>query len=245
MAEKKYKNFDVWIVETSTVYRDVPYTVISDWAQQGRLLADDRVRPSGTEKWRTLGEIPAFAAFLPRAEPNRAEDEAEALEPVQLDFQWHSQRGEADDDVDMIPLIDVSLVLLIFFMMTATVAAIGDINTPEAEHLLLSINPEMYWIGVVPGQTAPDGSPTYTYSLGKGEATTIARFPNQANQAELVNRLTEVLQGEKQPVSIRVRGDHRIPCEVVTEDLRAVLSRLKAQGKLSSFFIEVSEKQKP
>ncbi len=243
MAEKKYKIFDAWIVETNTVYRDVPYTVISDWAQQGRLLEDDRVRPSGTEKWFTLGEIPAFAAFLPKAEPNRAEDEAEALEPVQLDFQWKSQREEADNDVDMIPLIDVSLVLLIFFMMTATVAAIGDINTPEAEHVAL-IAPQMYWIGVVPGQTNADGTPTYTYSLGKGEGTTLARFANQANQAALVDKLNEVLKDENRPAKIRVRGDHRIPCEIVTDDLRAVLSRLKSQGKLDSFYIEVSEKKK-
>jgi len=245
MAEKKYKIFDAWIVETNTVYREVPYTVIGDWAQQGRLLEDDRVRPSGTEKWFTLGEIPAFAAFLPRVEPNRAEDEAEALEPVRMDFHWKSQRGEADDDVDMIPLIDVSLVLLIFFMMTATVAAIGGIDTPEAEHMELSINPEMYWIGVVPGQPAADGTPRYTYSLGKGEGTTFAQFPDQANQAALVNKLNEVLKDEKRPVHIRVRGDHRIPCEIVTEDLRAELSKLKSQGKLSRFFIEVSEKKKP
>jgi hypothetical protein len=34
---KKPQVFDVWVVETNTVYKQVPYTVVTDWAQQGRL----------------------------------------------------------------------------------------------------------------------------------------------------------------------------------------------------------------
>lgn len=242
MAEK-HKIFDVWIVETNTVYRKVPYTVIADWAQQGRLLEDDRVRPTETEKWFTLGEIPAFAAFLPHAEPHRAEDQAEALEPVQMDFHWKSHHAAEDDDVDMIPLIDVSLVLLIFFMMTATVAAVSGINTPEAEHLLLNISPESYWIGVQPGQPDRDGQkPRFTYSLGNDKAE-IARFEDRHNAAEVLNKLDEVLKEQKRPADVRVRGDHRLPCEIVIEDLQAELGKRKRQGKIDKLFIEVSEKK--
>src|SRR5215470_9995950 len=120
MTEKR-RFLDVWIVESNTVYREVPFTVVADWVQQGRLLEDDMLRPSGTAEWSRVGGSPDFAPYLPKAEPFRAEDQAEALEPVQLDFQWKKSReGEGDEDVDMIPLIDVSLVLLIFFMLTAT-----------------------------------------------------------------------------------------------------------------------------
>ena len=43
--------------------------------------------------------------------------------------------GEEDDDPDMIPLIDISLVLLIFFMMTSTVAVVSSqINVPEVQN---------------------------------------------------------------------------------------------------------------
>src|SRR6266545_2761747 len=115
----KDKTFDVWIVESNTVYKKVPYAVVTDWAQEGRLLGDDRLRAAGSEQWIPLGEVPALSVFLPRAEPHRAEDQAEALEPVQVDFSWKPRRGDDDEDVDMIPLIDISLVLLIFFMMTA------------------------------------------------------------------------------------------------------------------------------
>ena len=143
MAKTKEKRvfIDVWILETNTVYREVPYTVVADWVQQGRLLEDDKIRPSGTAEWVTLGGSPAFAAYLPRAEPFRPDDQAEVLEPVQIDFAWKAPRDEGDDDIDMIPLIDVSLVLLIFFMMTATVASSTSfINVPWAANAVRVIN---------------------------------------------------------------------------------------------------------
>src|SRR5437763_11182307 len=114
MAEKQ-SFLDVWIVESNTVYKEVPFTVVTDWVQQGRLLEDDQVRNAGTKDWKRLGEVPAFAAYLPRAEPMRPQDEAEALEPVQFEFAWKKPPHDDDEDIDMIPLIDVSLVLLIFF----------------------------------------------------------------------------------------------------------------------------------
>src|ERR1700751_402553 len=108
MAESR-RFLDVWILETNTVYKEVPYTVVADWVQQGRLLENDKLRPAGTTEWFDLGTMPAFAAYLPKVEPFRADDQAEALEPVHLDFVWKKPRGDEDDDPDMIPLIDVSL----------------------------------------------------------------------------------------------------------------------------------------
>src|SRR5438270_235850 len=107
MTTEPRRFLDVWIIDSNTVYREVPYTVVADWVQQGRLLEGDQLRPSGTAEWFSLGSMPAFAAYLPRAEPFRVEDEAEALEPVQSDFGWRQPRLDEDDDVDMIPLIDV------------------------------------------------------------------------------------------------------------------------------------------
>src|SRR5205823_14725673 len=83
MAEKK-RLLDVWLVDLKTVYREVPFAVVTDWLQQGRLLADDRVRLTGTTDWRVVGRVPTRAAFLRQAEPFRAEDPAEALERVEF-----------------------------------------------------------------------------------------------------------------------------------------------------------------
>src|SRR5262245_23384413 len=111
----KNRLLDVWIVETNTVYREAPYSVVADWVQQGRLLGEDRLRTPGSDKWVDLAKVSTLAAFLPRSDPHRADDRAEALEPVQLDFGWKPRKPEQEEDFDMIPLIDVSLVLLIFF----------------------------------------------------------------------------------------------------------------------------------
>src|SRR5271169_1752418 len=107
MAPKR-RFLDVWIIENNTVYREVPFMVVTDWIQQGRLLADDRIRPSGTRDWYPIGESPTFAPYMPKMEEHRAEDQAEALEPVQIDFTWQRRPADDDEDVDMIPLIDVS-----------------------------------------------------------------------------------------------------------------------------------------
>src|SRR5437899_8240719 len=143
MSEKR-RFLDVWIVESNTVYREVPCTVVTDWVQQGRLLEEDMLRPSGTADWFKVGESPSVSPYLPRLDPHRAEDQAEALEPVQVDFSWKHRPGDDDEDVDMIPLIDVSLVLLIFFIMTAASAiAATTIVMPASESGFVMSNPEL------------------------------------------------------------------------------------------------------
>src|SRR5579871_6668340 len=166
---------DVWIIESNTVYREVPFTVVADWVQQGRLLEDDMLRPSGTAEWMKVGASPSFAPYLPKSVPHGVEDQAEAMEPVALDFSWKKPHPDEDEDVDMIPLIDVSLVLLIFFMMTASVSSgiFSPIKTPRAKYQLAEISKDMLWVGVdlardKDGRVEPgaDGEPALVYSLG-------------------------------------------------------------------------------
>src|SRR5262249_61731947 len=133
LAEKK-RFLDLWILDTNTVYKEVPYAVVTDWLQQGRLLEDDKAKPSGTKDWQRLGDLMEMQPFLPRAETERPDDQAEALEAVHLEFAYKKPAQDDDEDVDMIPLIDVSLVLLVFFMLTATgVAVATQIETPMTE----------------------------------------------------------------------------------------------------------------
>ena len=123
MAKTPDRVLDVCIVETKAVYTAVPFAVVVDWIQQGRLLGDDRVRLAGNEKWHLISNTAALSAYLPKPEPLETHAAAEALEPVDLGWNWKHPGEEDDDDVDMIPLIDISLVLLIFFMMTATISS--------------------------------------------------------------------------------------------------------------------------
>lgn len=211
MAENR-RFLDVWIVESNTVYREVPFTVVVDWVQQGRLLEDDQLRPSGTEKWHKLGTTPALAAYLPHSDPMRAEDQAEALEPVELDFQWKRGRGDEDDDPDMIPLIDISLVLLIFFMMTSTVVvAASRINVPDVENGSTLAAPDMIWIGI---DRKPDGSAIY--SIGEGEKGAPATDQN-LTAARVIERFAERTKGAQEKVEVRITADRALPYKVVKE----------------------------
>jgi biopolymer transport protein ExbD len=234
MGEKR-RFLDVWIVESNTVYREVPYTVVTDWVQQGRLLDEDRLRNSGTNDWQRLGDVPAFAAFLPKVEPHRVEDQAEALEPVVVDFAWKKRNYDADDDVDMIPLIDISLVLLIFFMMTAAVGGAGTlIPTPQARYHLVAMKPQVFWVGITKGN---DEQPEYSY--GRGDET---KEEHLTNRQKVIEGIGKLLEGVSGPAEISIRAHLRLPYEEV-RDMTTDLGRFERAGKVTQIYAEVSEKE--
>src|SRR6266436_3714000 len=211
--------FDVWILETNAAYRNVPYTVVTDWVQQGRLLLEDKVRPAGAKEWSRVADLQALTAYVPRAEPHRAEDTAEALEPVQVEVAWKRRSEDEDDDVDMIPLIDVSLVLLVFFIMTT--AAIGGvvstIRTPPAEHKLLAIDKNMLWVGI-----DRDGEGQLVYYLGQGEQKEAKNF---RDKRQLLQEVDDMLRGQRQ-VEVRIKANLHLPYEVV-RDMTSDLEQFK------------------
>jgi biopolymer transport protein ExbD len=227
VAEKR-RFLDVWIVEGNTVYREVPFTVVADWVQQGRLLEDDMLRPSGTKDWFSVGSNPTFSAYLPRSEPYRAEDKAEALEPVALELSWKRRpEDDADEDVDMIPLIDVSLVLLIFFMMISTVALLAKpVNLARAQNGDM-IDPKTIWITV-----EPQGDATL-YALGDGRQLlelTDGSFQT-TNRQLLLDSLDRLLEG-KVGKEVRIRPDKSIVCDRVQELVADVQIRQPRVGKI-------------
>jgi len=247
---------DVWLVDLNEVYSDVPFTVVADWLQQGRLLAEDRVRAAGNKKWHALCTVPAFAPYLPQPEPLAAEDQAEALEPVDLGLDWARTHEEDDEDVDMIPLIDISLVLLIFFMMTAAVTsgALSPIDTPSARHQLDAIANETYWVGVdVRGpegvQKGEDGKPLSWYSFGKDRAEIVKPT---INLEDVTGALAKGLQSAQGEVKIRLRAERTLSIDVVknvTLELQGLEKRLNSEqgkGRVNfSILGEVSEPQEP
>jgi hypothetical protein len=231
MATKK---LDVWVVDSETVYREVPFTVVADWLQQGRLLGEDRVRLSGQQQWHNIAAVSALKPYLPGKEPPQASDRAEALEPVELGLHWKRPREEENEDVDMIPLIDISLVLLIFFMMTASVTSgmLSPIDTPPAKHQLAAIADGMWWVGIDSKSRAgavergEDGQPLPWFSFGRDTEEMLA--PTTSRQKfleEAVNRLG----GEIGEARVRLRADRLLPIETIkgaTIDLQEIESRL-------------------
>jgi len=257
MAEKK-RLLDVWLVDLKTVYREVPFAVVTDWLQQGRLLADDRVRLTGTTEWRVVGKVPTLAAFLPQAEPFRADDQAEALEPVEVGFRWRSRAEEEDEDVDMIPLIDISLVLLIFFMMTASVTSgiASPIPTPAAKHQLGALSKDMFFVGIdLKGpkgevEKGPDGKPLPWYSIGKEARQTLKPTKDLTAIRQALKDAVEKeeLVGE---VRVRLRGHREATVETINmvtleiQGLEAEMNRGREPARKITFSVlgEVSEPQ--
>lgn len=239
----KVKNLDVWLTDGNVVYKEVPFTVVIDWIQQGRLLEEDQVKPAGTEKWFKIASSKALAAYLPKPAPFAAEDRAEALEPVDVDFSYKRPHEEGEDDPDMIPLIDVSLVLLVFFMMTATVIVTSNnLQVPDIRYPGMLDNPSYtMWIGIerVVGEDGRDRPPKFSYGVG----TSPAPPENQGlTEAEVVQKLGDALRQRNELIDLRIAADKQLPAEVVMS-LTAVLENLRP-SYIRNIRAEVNEKKK-
>lgn len=245
MAAKE-RQIDVWIVDLKKVYTGVPFTVVTDWLQQGRLLASDRVRLAGKEKWHPIDKVPALTPYLPKQQPLAVEDRAEAMEPIDLGFESARVIEGEDDDVDMIPLIDVSLVLLIFFMMTTAISSgvFSTIPTPAAKHQLAEISKDMLWLGI----EKKDGATLY--SLGKDSDR--KRYLVEPTTESIGGALATELQGIEGKVKIRIRADKSLPIETLKDaviglqELEAELNRGREPSKRLQLIVlgEVSEPTK-
>ncbi len=240
MAEKR-RFLDVWIVESNTVYREVPFTVVADWVQQGRLLENDMLRPSGTAEWFRVGASPDFSPYLPRSEPDRVEDQAEAMEPVELDFRWDKRHDDEDDDVDMIPLIDVSLVLLIFFMLTASGAGLAAfVPTPAAEYANTAVgNPED--VGLNIDLTGEGDNRRPVYSMTVGNKILSDKDANLESMGELLARLKVYMETLSDRIEVTINAHPDLKSGIVRE-LTAALESPPYRNHIRQKYIGTSEK---
>jgi biopolymer transport protein ExbD len=222
---------DVWIVDLNKVYTGVPFTVVTDWLQEGRLLATDRVRMAGKQKWHPVEAVPALTPYVPRVQPLTADDRAEAEEPIELGLESAKVQEAEDDDVDMIPLIDVSLVLLIFFMMTTAISSgvFSPIATPAAKHQLASISADMLWIGIDNKIDASAKEKVAWFSLGKDKEKTQYLVDPTLDGEAVLKELASLLKSQEGEVKVRLRADKSLPIEAikgVTLDLQELETRL-------------------
>jgi biopolymer transport protein ExbD len=238
MASPKKFFFDVWLAQGKTVYRDVPYEVVTDWLQQGRLLGDDRIRPAKTEEWFLIDKVPAFAGFVPKPDPLRTDTKAEALEPVETGFAWRQPEEAEEADPDMIPLIDVSLVLLIFFMMTSTVAAvISSIAVPLVKESQTVENPKLIWIGI--NYRGPNLPADYAVNVNSDEIKSAQR---DMNQTDAMKRVREILEQSNDVPEIRLAAHKDINFDLIKE-MSVLLEEFRKSGKVRKIHVEVGEKR--
>ena len=250
-------HFDVWFVKADTVYKKVPYGVVTGWAEQGRLAADDKLRPAGVEcAWTRAADHPLIADFL-YVPPPPAErfverpvpistapfvhptSSPERLEPIEMDVAWRKHGEDDDDDVDMIPLIDISLVLLIFFMMTATVSALSPVDVPEMGHAAeLHADPDAMTLMIDQRSTGEA-----FYAVRVGERPPTPEDNNLPTLAEAINRLRVRVGEAKQPPEIRIACNKELPRSHVREASKE-LNKLQKEKRISFFGAEVNEQSK-
>ncbi|QDT43184.1 Biopolymer transport protein ExbD/TolR [Gimesia alba] len=140
-----------------------------------------------------------------------------------------STTGGGGDDLDITPMIDVTFLLLIFFMVTSTMQATQDSDVPVARH------------GV--GVDTRGSSIVLVHNDGNGlNGTSVVEFKEAGNAVEvtleeLTARIRERVQGGVMDVIIK--ADRGVPHGFVQEVTRAVT---EVDGV--KFYIGIEEKKK-
>ncbi len=240
------KSFDVWLVGANTVYRGVPYQVVADWTQQGRLAAGDQLRSAGSkEPWKKVEDWPNFADYLPHAAPAGVAAAEAAAEPVEIpeppvdELRTRRQRGYDEDDVDMIPLIDISMVLLVFFIIVSATGALSPVDVPDMRYAgEFSADAEAVTINI---EKASESDVFYSVRVGQlAPKPEHSRLPTpEAAMAAL----DSVLSGLTRPPVVRVACEKDLPSERVLELARELKKRMD-RHLINSFEATVNEAPK-
>lgn len=239
--------FDVWMVATNTIYRGVPFGAVTDWAQQGRLSPDDKIKDSGPgEQWERVADHAIVGDYLfikTTEQPAIPTKPTEAIEPIEMDVGWRRSHGDDDDDPDMIPLIDISLVLLIFFMMTASVASMSPFPNPDMNNAAnLVEDPEAFSIEI--DKDLRD-EPKYTFRIGLGAPEIGAdSVPTLSELLKVLDqRLNEKL-GRNEPAPAVHISCHKDLQSDKLLDLASELERRKRENKIRGYATVVNESSK-
>jgi biopolymer transport protein ExbD len=263
IVSKAPKAFDVWFVKLNTVYKGVPYSVVAEWTQEGRLAPIDKVRPAKTTlPWTDIGEHELFADYVARpiatgvvqvgaaatvAPPGVAQTipssttaDADNVLPEAEELTFRRPAGEEDDDVDMIPLIDVSMVLLVFFIIMRAAGALSPIDVPEMKYAgQLRNDPDAITINI-------DKQDEFTifYSVRVGVSPPTPEHDNLETPAKAMEAVDELIAGTQKPSEIRIACRKDLPRERVYE-IRRELEKRRKDNKNITYSATVLEAPKP
>jgi biopolymer transport protein ExbD len=236
---------DVWYVSADKVYRGVPFQVAAGWVEQGRLAATDKVRPTRTnDAWVAVSAHPLLSDYLPlKAGAKPAAATSVKVEPVEAPEPEAYRRPEPeDDDVDMIPLIDVSLVLLVFFMMTTTAASNDSPVTLAEAAQGMEINKDEPNLITVQMDLRESGEAFYAIRVGSGRAIK-PEDNNLVTLNEVMGRFDTLLKNFTIPPEVRI-ACHQDVKQVRVRELVTKIDPYRRSGKISTYNAEVNEKPK-
>lgn len=265
------KSFDVWFVTANTVYKGVPYQVVADWVQQGRLAATDRIRPHGAEQWMAVRDYPLLADYLPQVltvstvavssvessvssaqeqqisasfgtsiSPNRRPEGGIAPREVEELFEHAPvplfRRSDDDEEVDMVPLIDISMVLLVFFIMIRAAGALAPVDVPEMRYAgSLATDPEAITIVI-----DKYNEERVYYAVRHGKAAPKPNHDLLPTPEAALRALDEILAMVSRPPEVRVACHKDLPYERIVE-LQPELEARHKKNMINSFVATVVE----
>jgi biopolymer transport protein ExbD len=243
---KTSTTYDVHVLASDTIYKGMPWDAVTAWCENGRISGQDKIRTSGTTEWQLIGTNPKFVDYLFKAKPEDPEEIAAQLEEVELDPP-RQHRAEEDDDVDMIPLIDVSLVLLLFFIMKISAATVSPIEVPTMKNAA-EVRKDADAINIQIDKRA-DGS--VFYFLQVGNRSIPAEDNNLPTVEALISRLDaklaewpKLMPPDKPPIppEVRIACNKELPRSRV-QQVAKYLDERKANNKIAFFAAEVKEVQ--
>jgi biopolymer transport protein ExbD len=232
--------YDVWFLQANEVLQQVPYDVVTEWVQQAKLKPTDKIRTHGKTTWKLVSDDSLVGEFVSVPTPKvRSKQDAGDKESggVALDFRWKNKHAVEDDDVDMIPLIDISLVLLIFFMMTATVASVSKIDVPKMKNAgKLDASPDIIRIDIDYVNKRP------LYGIGIGSASPAEGDGELADGVAMLQRLDAMIGSRTTSVKVRLSAHGDVPYEIVEAVLNALEKRISGGIPISNVSVQVSDK---
>jgi biopolymer transport protein ExbD len=254
MSEKPAKAFDVWFVAANTVYKGVPYNVVADWTQQGRLGAADMVRPTGgADTWFRVADHDLLADYLPHAAAKPAPkppppsaaltpapggpEPAPSVELPDPEPGPRVSRFEDDDEVDMVPLIDISMVLLVFFIIIQAAGALAPVDVPAMRYAgQLTNDPDAITITI---EKLNDKEVYYSVRVGPAPPSPEHDRLNTP-EAAIDALVKDVLKQATRPPEVRIACRKDLPRERVYE-LRRELEPYRKKGVINSTVATVVE----
>jgi biopolymer transport protein ExbD len=123
----------------------------------------------------------------------------------------------------MIPLIDVTLVLLIFFMITAVPGASAMVDLPEARMADIGGQTDYSEVGITIDLVGKGKNPDMRFSLSMGNVP--SDDPNDQNiqtVGEALERLKVVLEKNRDPVQVTINAHQDVRASVLLQMIIAM-----------------------
>jgi biopolymer transport protein ExbD len=160
-------------------------------------------------------------------------------EPVELpdpEPEHRVSRFEDDDEVDMIPLIDISMVLLVFFIMIQAAGALAPVDVPEMKYAgQLTNSPDAITITIEKLNTED-----VVYSVRVGPSAPEPNRDGLKTPEAALDALKDALRGMQRPPEVRIACRKDLPRERVYE-LRRELEKLRKSNMINNIVATVVE----